>query len=69
EVENDDGQSKCFRIVGYDEIFDTQGYISVDSPMARALIGKHVHDEAIVRTEAGEFYWTITAISYQAPNK
>ncbi len=64
EVENEAGESKRFRIVGYDEIFETKDYISVDSPMARALLGKEVDDEVIVKTEAGEFYWYVTAINY-----
>lgn len=65
EVENDDGEEKRFRIVGYDEIFDTKGYISVDSPMARALLGKEVGDEAVVKTESGKFYWFIKSIWYK----
>lgn len=64
EIENDEGEQKRFRIVGYDEIFNTKDYISIDSPMARALLKKEVGDEATVRTEAGEFVWYITAISY-----
>jgi len=65
EIENDKGERKRFRIVGYDEIFDTKDYISIDSPMARALMKKEVGDEAIVRTEAGEFVWHVTKIEYQ----
>jgi transcription elongation factor GreB len=65
EIENEDGEKKRFRIVGYDEIFDTKDYISVDSPMARALIKKQVDDEAVVKTEAGEFTWFINRIEYQ----
>jgi transcription elongation factor GreB len=65
EIENDLEERKRFRIVGYDEIFNTKDYISIDSPMARALLKKEVGDEAVVRTEAGEFTWYITAISYQ----
>ena len=64
DIENQDGDGKRFRIVGYDEIFETKKYISVDSPMARALLGKAVDDEVIVKTAAGEFYWYITAITY-----
>lgn len=67
EVDNEEGEVKKFRIVGYDEIFDTKDYISVDSPMARALLRKEVGDEASVKTEAGEFYWTINAIHYVTP--
>ncbi|WP_026337688.1 transcription elongation factor GreB [Teredinibacter turnerae] len=63
-IENEDGEQKKLRIVGYDEIFGEKQYISVDSPMARALLRKHVGDEVVVRTEAGEFYWEILAIDY-----
>ncbi|WP_028877175.1 transcription elongation factor GreB [Teredinibacter turnerae] len=64
-IENEDGEQKKLRIVGYDEIFGEKQYISVDSPMARALLRKHVGDEVVVRTEAGEFYWEILAIEYE----
>ncbi|HEX5171851.1 MAG TPA: transcription elongation factor GreB [Cyclobacteriaceae bacterium] len=65
EIDNDRGEHKRFRIVGYDEIFDTKDYISIDSPMARALMKKEVGDEAIVKTAAGEFVWRVTKIEYQ----
>ena len=65
EVENDRGEQKRFRIVGYNEIFDTKDYISIDSPMARALMKKEVGDEAVVKTDAGEFVWHVTKIEYQ----
>lgn len=65
EIENEDGEKKRFRIVGYDEIFNTKDYISIDSPMARALVKKQVDDEAVVKTEAGEFIWYINRIEYQ----
>ena len=65
EIENDKGEQKRFRIVGYDEIFDTKNYISIDSPMARALMKKEVGDEAVVKTEAGKFVWYVTKIEYK----
>jgi transcription elongation factor GreB len=65
EIENDKGDKKRFRIVGYDEIFDTKDYISMDSPMARALMKKEVGDEAVVKTGSGEFVWRVTKIEYQ----
>ncbi len=65
EIENDRGDRKRFRIVGYDEIFDTRDYISIDSPMARALMKKEVGDEVVVKTGAGEFVWRIANIEYQ----
>ena len=65
EIKNDRGEQKRFRIVGYDEIFDTKDYISIDSPMAHALMKKEVGDAAVVKTDAGEFVWHITKIEYQ----
>ena len=65
EIEDDKGQQKRFRIVGYDEIFDTKDYISIDSPMALALMKKQVGDEVVVKTEAGEFVWRVIKIEYQ----
>lgn len=64
EIENDDGDTMKFRIVGYDEIFNTKDYISIDSPMARALLKKEVGDDAIVKTQAGEFTWYVVSIKY-----
>ncbi len=64
DIENDDGEKKRFRIAGYDEIFGQKDHTSIDSPMARALLGKQVDDDVCVKTEAGEFYWYITKIEY-----
>jgi len=65
EVENDKEETLCFRIVGGDEIFDRKDYISIDSPMARALLKKQVDDEAIVQTPKGEAHWYVLSIRYQ----
>ena len=48
EVENDEGVIKRFRIVGYDEIFGQKDYISIDSPMARALLAQVVGSGAVM---------------------
>lgn len=63
-LENDDDEILRFRIVGYDEIFGRRDYISVDSPMARALLKKEQDDEVIVKTEAGVFTWYVKTIEY-----
>jgi len=65
DIENDASETKRFRIVGYDEIFDRKDYISVDSPMARALLKKEVDDEAMVKTKAGVFTWYVNSIEYE----
>ncbi len=64
-IENEEGDAKRFRIVGYDEIFGRKDYISVDSPMARALLKKSVDDEVTVITDAGRFTWFINQIDYE----
>lgn len=65
EIENDDGETKHFKIVGYDEIFGEKNFISIDSPMARAMLKKEVDDEFSVKTEAGEFFWVVNSITYK----
>lgn len=65
EIKNEKGDQKKLRIVGYDEIFSDKQYISVDSPMAKALLRKQIGDEVRVETEAGEFFWEIISISYK----
>lgn len=69
EIENDDEEIKTLRIVGYDEIFDRKDFISVDSPMARALIGKETNDDFVVKTQNGEFGWWINKIWYDTTDK
>ncbi len=64
-IENDNGDTKRFQIVGYDEIFGRDDSISIDSPMARALLKKEVDDEAVVHTPAGKVSWYITDIQYE----
>ena len=51
EIENEQGQVLELRLVGYDEIFGRRDYISIDSPMARALVGKEEDDDVTVKTE------------------
>ncbi|WJG09323.1 transcription elongation factor GreB [Aliiglaciecola sp. LCG003] len=64
EITNQQDKTLRLQIVGYDEIFARKDCISIDSPMARALLKKEVDDEATVRTEAGEFLWLIKSIEY-----
>ncbi|QQQ48710.1 transcription elongation factor GreB [Pseudomonas syringae] len=65
EIENDAGDLKKFRIVGYDEIYGRNDYISIDSPMARALLKKEVGDEVLVNTPEGEKLWFVNSIDYE----
>ncbi len=65
EVENEEGDTKRFRIVGPDEIYGRKDYISIDSPMARALLKKEVDDEVEVPTPQGKKLWYVNLIEYQ----
>ncbi len=64
ELEDEAGETRRYRIVGPDEIDPQQGYISMDSPVARALMKKTVDDEINVSTPDGEAELYITAVHY-----
>ena len=64
-LEDEDGRESIFRIVGADEIDTQQGWISIDSPMARALLKKSVEDEVIVVTPSGPVNWFIVGMRYE----
>ncbi len=65
-IEDDaSGEARTWRIVGADESDLDQGYISMDSPVARALFGKRAGDEIIVRVPRGDVGYTVTAIVYR----
>jgi len=65
ELEDEAGETSRFRIVGSDELDLRQGCISIDSPLARALLGKTLDDEVRVQTPEGEKYFYLTAIEYR----
>ena len=64
ELENDNGLVVRYRIVGADEFDPKKNAISINSPMARALIGKEADDEIIVETPEGKKNWYINKIQY-----
>ena len=65
ELENELGQIVHYRIVGSDEFDPYKKAISINSPMAMALIGKSADDEVIVATPEGRKVWFINAIQYK----
>ena len=68
DIENEEGEQKTLRVVGVDEIYDHHPqHISIDSPMARALLGKQVDDEVEVLTPLGKKQWYINEIRYEKP--
>ncbi len=66
-LENAAEERACYRLVGPDETGLHPGGISVDAPLAKALLGKGVDEEVEVRTPAGVREWWLLAIHYQQP--
>jgi transcription elongation factor GreB len=62
---NEDDKEVSYRVVGPDEWDVKKGEISIDSPMARALIGKTVDDEVVVQTPEGERVYDVIKIWYK----
>lgn len=63
-LEDDAGEEKRWRIVGPDEFDLKAGKLSMDSPMARAMLGKGLDDEVVVRSPSGEQVYYVTGIDY-----
>jgi transcription elongation factor GreB len=65
EVEDvGNGVRACYRIVGPDETDARRGWISIDSPLARALLRKRVDDEVEVVLPVGPRRYAVLAIDY-----
>ncbi len=65
DLEAEDGREARYRIVGPDEFDMAEGYISMDAPLARALLGKRLDDEIAVSIAGRETRYVITAIEYR----
>lgn len=63
-LETEQGEINEYRIVGPDEIDQAKGNISLDSPLARALLGKQVDDEVSIQIQQGRKTYAIIAIRY-----
>jgi transcription elongation factor GreB len=63
-LEAADGARARYRIVGPDEFDMAPGYISMDSPLGRALLRKARDDEVSVETPAGSCLYLIVSIEY-----
>ena len=64
-VNLDTDEEVSYQIVGMDEADVKQGKISINSPIARALIGKQEGDEAVVETPANVVAYEVIKITYQ----
>ncbi|MCB1706862.1 MAG: transcription elongation factor GreB [Halioglobus sp.] len=64
-LENADGKESHWRIVGPDEFDLAGGKLSMDSPLARAILGKRLDDEVTVQSPSGEQVYYVTDIRYR----
>lgn len=60
----DSGETRTYQIVGPHESDPKHGKISIESPIARALIGKEEGDEAVIRSPAGNRTVEITEVRF-----
>lgn len=66
-LEDEEGEETTYRIVGPDEADVKAGRLSVESPLARALIGKEVGESLQFERPRGAIEYTITQVSYRPP--
>jgi transcription elongation factor GreB len=64
KLKNNDGGINEYRIVGPDELDPKKGYISIDGPLARALLGKEIDDEVRINSPAGDSGYVILGVRY-----
>lgn len=62
---DDDGNEVDYRIVGPDEFDPGQGYISMDSPLGRALLRKTIDDEVKVEVPGGVKTYVVVGVRYE----
>jgi transcription elongation factor GreB len=64
-LETDEGAEQTWQIVGPDEFDVSQQKLSMDSPLAKAMLRKQLEDEVVVKTPDGDEIFYITAIEYR----
>ncbi|TDK32703.1 transcription elongation factor GreB [Luteimonas terrae] len=63
--DTDSGELARYRIVGPDETDAKAGWISIDSPLARAMLKKRVDDEFVAMLPAGPVRFAVVAVEYR----
>ncbi|MEJ2095402.1 MAG: GreA/GreB family elongation factor, partial [Gammaproteobacteria bacterium] len=63
-LEDDEGNEYIYRIVGADELAPERAHISIDSPMARSLLGKMVDEVITITIEGRKKEYFIILIEY-----
>ena len=67
ELEKDNGDRVNYRIVGPDETDAQLGFISIDSPLAKALLKKQVGDDVMIKMGDQDTEYNVLGIRYKAP--
>ncbi|HZP65345.1 MAG TPA: transcription elongation factor GreB [Rudaea sp.] len=65
-IEDDDGRAQRLRIVGPDETDAALGWISIDSPLARAVLKKRIDDEFEAELPGGRRRFVVVEVRYDA---
>ncbi|MFZ9888654.1 MAG: transcription elongation factor GreB [Myxococcota bacterium] len=63
-IEDEDGQTRQYTIVGEGESDTGSGHISYKAPVARALLGKRVGDVVVIERPAGELEVEVKALKF-----
>lgn len=64
-VENEEGESSTYQIVGEPEANIEKGKLSLSAPLARALLGKEVGDDVQVQSPKGKVAYTVVELEYK----
>ena len=67
-IEDEDGNAQTYRIVGPDEIDPDKRWISMDSPVGRALLSREVGDEVTLKRPRGEATFEVVEVSNEPPD-
>jgi len=69
ELKDSDGNLFLYRIVGPDEFDPERGFISIDSPMAQALLRKTKGEEVVVNSPGGTVAFVVKSVSYEVQER
>jgi transcription elongation factor GreB len=64
KLEDEAGDEFEYRVVGPDEFADVKGYISMDSPLAKALMKKALDDEVTIDLPTGKKVYAVVGVRY-----
>lgn len=64
ELEKETGEQVDYRIVGPDETDSNRGFISIDSPLAKALLKKKVDDDVLIKIAGKDTEYIVLSIKY-----